>query len=81
MKEYKQLSLEERKELYVMIKNGDGVNEIARALGRAESMITNELKRNIVDERIGYLPDDAHRLALECKAKCGLTINRQLLSS
>jgi len=67
----------QRIELYVMIKNGDGVNEIARALGRAGSTITNELKRNTVDERIGYLPDDAHRLALECKAKHGLKITRR----
>lgn len=76
MKEYKQLSLEERKELYVMIKNGEGVNAIAKALGRAGSTITNELKRNTVNERIGYLPDEAHRLALERKAKHGFKINR-----
>jgi IS30 family transposase len=76
MKEYKQLSLEERKELYVMIKNGEGVNTIAKALGRAVSTITNELRRNTVDVCIGYLPDEAHRLALGRKAKHGLKINR-----
>lgn len=76
MKAYKQLSLEERKELYVMIKDGDGVNKIARALGRSGSTITNELKRNTIDKRIGYLPDEAHRLAIERKASHGLKINR-----
>jgi IS30 family transposase len=76
MKVYEQLSLEERKELYVMIKNGEGVNAIARALGRSGSTISNELKRNTGNRRIGYLPDEAHRLALERKAKHGLKINR-----
>ena len=50
------------------------MNKIAKALRRAGSTITNELKRNTVDERIGYLPDEAHRLALERKAKHGLVI-------
>ena len=77
MKEYRQLSIEERTELYVIIKNGDGVNEIARALGRAGPTIINELKRNTVDERIGYLPDEVNRLALERKAKYGLKITRR----
>jgi len=76
MKEYTQLNLDERKELYVMLKNGEGVNKIAKVLGRAGSTITNELKRNTLDERIGYLPDEAHRLALARKAKHGLKINR-----
>ncbi len=76
MKEYKQLSLEERKELFLMKSKGIGVNEIAKALGRHHSTIRLELKRNTVDERIGYLPDEAHRKALERKAKHGLKINR-----
>lgn len=77
MKEYKQMSLEERKELYVMIKNGAEVNAIAKALGRSSSTVKRELKRNTRDERIGYLPDEAHRLAIDRKAKHGLKINRR----
>ena len=77
MKEYKQLSLEERKELYVMLKNGYGVNAMAKSLGRSGSTITHELRRNTVDERIGYLPDEAHSLSIERKAKHGLKINRR----
>lgn len=76
MKEYKQLSLEERKEVYVMKKEGKGVRSIARNLKRSGSTITRELQRNIVDERIGYLPDEAHSLTSERKAKHGLKINR-----
>lgn len=76
MKEYKQLSLEERKEVYVMKKEGKGVREIARKIGRSGSTITRELQRNMVDERIGYLPDEAHSLASERKAKHGLKLNR-----
>jgi len=76
MKVYEQLGLEERKELYVMRKNGFGVNAIAKALGRSGSTISKELKRNTADARIGYLPDEAHRLALERKAKHDLKINR-----
>ncbi len=76
MREYNQLSLDDRRELYVMLKNGEGVNTIARALCRSGSTISKELKRNTVNERIGYLPDEAHRMALERKAKHGLKINR-----
>jgi len=77
MKVYDQLSLEERKELYVMRKNGFGVNEIAESLSRSRSTISKELRRNTIDKRVGYLPDEAHRLALERKAKHGFKINRQ----
>jgi IS30 family transposase len=77
MKEYKQLNLRERKELFLMKSKGIGVNEIAKALGRHHSTIRLELKRNTVDERIGYLPDEAHGLALKRKAKHGLKIDRQ----
>jgi transposase, IS30 family len=76
MKEYKQLSLEERKELFLMKKEGIGVNEIAKSLRRHHTAIRRELKRNTIDERIGYLPDAAHKLALERKAKHGLKISR-----
>ena len=76
MKVYDQLSFEERRELYVMRKNGEGVNATARALNRNASTISRELKRNTTDERVGYLPDEAHLLALERKAKHDLKINR-----
>lgn len=76
MREYSQLSLEERKELFVMLKNGNGLGEMAKALSRHKSTISKELKRNTLDERIGYLPDEANRLAIERKAKYGPKISR-----
>jgi IS30 family transposase len=69
MKVYEQMSLEERKELYLMYKNGAGIKAIAMALSRSASTISRELKRNTVDKRVGYLPDEAHREASERKEK------------
>ena len=76
MKEYKQLSLEERKKLFLMMKQGLPMSKIAKNLKRDRSTISLELKRNTVDKEFGYLPDEAHRLAQERKAKHGLKINR-----
>lgn len=76
MKSYKQLSLEERKELFLMNKQGFTKMEIAKILGRARSTIDRELKRNTIDKRLGYLPDEAQNLAIERKAKHGLKISR-----
>jgi len=76
MKVYKQLSLDERKELYVMLKNGNDVNTIAKALKRDKSTINRELERNTVDGLVGYLPDEAHSLAKVRKAKHAPKLNR-----
>lgn len=77
MKEYKQLSLEERKEAYVMKKNGKSMSRIAQELGRAKSTITREIGRNTLDGRVGYLPDQAHNHTFERKARHGLKIDRK----
>ena len=59
-----------------MMKQGLPVTKIAKNLRRDRSTIILELKRNTVDKKVGYLPDEAHRLAQERKAKHGLKINR-----
>ncbi|MFH1831679.1 MAG: IS30 family transposase [bacterium] len=76
MKEYKQIDLDERKKLYVMVKNGVPMKEIAQELKRAKSSLCLELKRNTKDPSIGYLPDEADIMAKERKAKHGCKMNR-----
>ena len=69
MKEYTQLNLDERKKLYVMKKEGTPVAEIAQELNRDKSSLYRELARNTADPMVGYLPDEANKLAKERKAK------------
>lgn len=76
MKEYNQIGLEERKKLYVMKKNGVSVKEIAQELKRDKSALYRELKRNTKDATIGYLPDEADKMAKERKAKHGCKVDR-----
>jgi IS30 family transposase len=67
VREYNQLSFDERKELFVLKNEGKGVNEIGKKLGRSGSTISRELKRNTNDKRVGYLPDAAHNLSRQRK--------------
>ena len=60
MGEYKHISLDERKKIYMFKKEGKGVIAIAAELGRPPSSISRELKRNSID--IGYLPDSANEM-------------------
>jgi len=55
------LTPEERYQIYTMRSLGQGINAIARALGRAKSTISEEVKRN-TGER-GYRPRQAERLS------------------
>src|ERR1700755_968393 len=66
MKKYQQLTLEERYQIYVLLKAGQLPADIARLIGRDKATISRELKRN----RSGcdYGPQFAQRRAGERKA-------------
>ena len=51
MEKYERLKTEERNEIVVMLNKGEGVNEIARRLGRNKGSISREIKR-LLAERI-----------------------------
>jgi len=55
------LSPEERYQIYTLKTLGQGINSIARAIGRARSTISDELKRNTGGR--GYRPRQAHELS------------------
>ena len=59
MEFYKQLSLEERNELFVMRRSGTRVKDMAMIMGRHKSTFYREFARNTLDNRISYLPDCA----------------------
>lgn len=46
MKSYKHFTLEERESLYLLLKIGKNISEIARELKRSKSTISREIKRN-----------------------------------
>jgi len=76
MKEFNQLTLEERKKLYKWKLDGMKVRAIACKLSRAKSTIYNELKRNCIDKKTGYLPDSADQIAKSRKARHGTKIEK-----
>lgn len=62
-KQYDQLDIDERYELYRLHEAGKGVREIGRLMGRSASTISREVKRNSLP-RGDYLPGSADRIAL-----------------
>ena len=62
-KQYDQLDIDERYELYRLHEAGKGVREIGRLMGRSVSTISRELQRNVLP-RGGYKPGLADRMAL-----------------
>jgi IS30 family transposase len=63
---YRQLSLEERIEIYRLHAGGESRQQISRALGRSASTISRELRRNSRVTKVwrgGYDPARAQRLA------------------
>ncbi len=64
---YQHISLEEREKLYAMKEQGMSLRSIGKKLGRSQSSLTRELKRNIKygNEYFGntYLPCKAQKLA------------------
>jgi IS30 family transposase len=77
MKEYTHLKLDERKKLYLRKKEGMPMAEIARELKRDKSSLYRELARNTADSVVGYLPDEANKLAEDRKAILIPKLDRQ----
>ena len=72
-KKYEQLNLEKRERLYALSQQNFQANTIADLLGCHRATIYRELNRN--KTRIGYLPDKAHKMALD-RCDNGLKIDR-----
>ena len=62
-KQYDQLDIDERCELYRLHEAGKALREIGRLMGRSVSTISRELQRNLLP-RGGYKPGSADRMAL-----------------
>ena len=64
---YKQLTQEQRYQIYALLKSGQNKSDIATVLDVDKSTITRELKRN--RGKRGYRPKQAHRKALSRRKK------------
>jgi IS30 family transposase len=62
MRTYKQLTQEQRYQIYALMKMGHYQTEIAKCIGVDKSTISRELKRN--HGQRGYRPKQAHNLAM-----------------
>jgi len=69
MEIYTHLSAEERKDVFLGLNNGDSAHKIARRISRHPSTIYREVEHNVDDKSLGYLPDTAHRIASNRRAK------------
>lgn len=67
MRPYRQLTQEQRYQIYALNGIGHSQTEIADVVGVHKSTISRELKRN--QGQRGYRPQQAHRLAVERKQK------------
>lgn len=63
MKEYKQLTLEQRYQIYALLKAGQTITEIGKIIGVDKSTISRELKRNV--SKRGYRPQFAEKAAVK----------------
>ena len=70
MRTYKQLTQEQRYQIYALKKMGHNQTEIANCIGVNKSTISRELKRN--HGQRGYRPKQAHNLAVsrQLKGRC-----------
>jgi len=74
MRNYTQLTQEERYQIEALMKAVNSLPEIACILGRSKSTISREVRRNTGLK--GYRPKQAHRFAMERrKAKCSKRIS------
>jgi len=76
MKQYTQLTENEREKLFILRQKGLTYRSIANELQRNHSSLVREYNRNIKSPIIGYLPDTANILAKDRKAKHGLKIEK-----
>ena len=67
MKNYTQLTEEERVKIFELRQLGHGIRSIARELGRDKGTISREIARNGYSDSIEYLPDKAHIMTQERK--------------
>ena len=67
MRTYKQLTQEQRYQIYALKKMGHNQTEIANCIGVNKSTISRELKRN--QGQRGYRPKQAHGLAMSRRGK------------
>lgn len=70
MQPYTHITLEEREKLYLMMREGKRIREIARLLGRSASSVSRELRRNSGNETEEYTPLMASVLYIERRRKC-----------
>ena len=74
MRNYTQLTQEERYQIEALMKAGKSLSEIARILERSKSTISREVRRN--KDLKEYRPKQAHRFAIERRtAKCSKRIS------
>jgi IS30 family transposase len=64
---YKQLTQGQRYQIYALKKMGHCQTEIAKCIGVDKSTISRELRRNRGQR--GYLPKQAHRMAMSRRSK------------
>jgi len=67
MRTYRQLTQEQRYQIYALQKTGHGPSEIAEVIGVHKSTVSREWKRNRGGR--GYRPQQAHSLAMERRQK------------
>ena len=76
MSHYKQLTCEQRYQIYVLMQVQQTQNEIARMVGIHTSTVSRELRRNRGQR--GYRPKQAHRLALSRRNKAKKSISEDI---
>lgn len=67
MKNYTQLTAEERVKIFELRQIGLGIRSIAKQLNRDKGTVSRELIRNGYSDSIEYLPDKAHGMAKDRK--------------
>lgn len=65
MKNYQQLTIEEREKIHLGLWQGKSIRQIALELSRSPSTVCRELQRNFPSQRLVYTPRLAHQRALE----------------
>lgn len=66
---YTQLTIKGREDFFLLQKEGMSVSEAAIRLGKDRSTFYRELRRNVPNKKLGYLPDKAQILAGDRKAR------------
>ena len=68
---YKQLTIEERETIQIMLWNKKSIRNIAKQLNRSPSSISREIKKNNPKERKSYIPRLAHKRAINHRSNRG----------